>query len=414
MNRYFKKENLYLILLSVMAFFPILPMGIISTSILVFTIVCLIFFIKHKPQARNIKWLFIITGFYLWMIIAILYSQDIGYGLKKLQSSISLLIIPLSIFLFIDKISSKTINTIHKCFVLANIFLVLFIHYYLFTKGVYNEFKSATFWDSPVRNALSENYFKDLHPTYISLWLLYCVLYLLDLVIKRYEEIKITFIFLIVFIQITFLATTILLSARISMIAFTIALITYIFFSIKNKTFKYGSITVIIIMIIISISNISYLKSRLIDEFKATEFSPPIGDTHNSVNIRVGVYLCSIEVLKSNWLFGVGHGNVQSKLNKCYAQFNTDIYKTTTYNTHNQYLHIFISSGIIGIILFLFLLFEQLKLAFYHHDFLFLAFIILLFVSFLSENILIRIHGVLFYVLFSTLYIKKWTQIQKN
>jgi len=411
----FLKDKRYdLLLLVVIAFFPLFKMAMISISIILFITISFYLFFNNKITITNFKlnrkWVFITSGFYLWMIVAILYSSNIYEGFESLQSSVAILIFPIVIFLFIDRIPNRVFLIINFCFVIANIFLSLYIHYYLFSKGIYSDFKSVTFWDSPVRDSLAEISFKELHPTYISLWFLYSVLYMLDFLVGKFRELNKQIIFLVIIGQIILLFTTILLSTRMTLIAFIVAIIVYSFYKIKNKLTKFLIILVILITTIISVFNVSYLRARLIDEFKVTKLEPPVDQTHNSINIRVGIYHCSFKVLKPNWLIGVGAGNVQKELNICYNKFNTDVYQKTNYNTHNQYLHIFIASGIIGLVLFLFLFYYQIKLALLNKDYLYLAFTILLFISFLSENILVRINGVIFFALFNTLFIKKWIQ----
>ena len=398
MNNLVENIDLNIVLLSVIAFFPIYPMGVISVTIIAFAITSiLLFFFRRKNSDNktvNNKWFLITTGFYLWMIISILYSQNSLYGIQKLQSSISLLVFPAIIFLLIDKLSVKSFEIINLCFVIANILLAIYIHYSLFSSGIYNSFEEVTFWNLPVRDLIMTSKFKELHPTYVSLGFSYSILYLVDFSLKN--SLKRAVATVLIFIILFLLITTILLSARITLIAFIIALLVYIVFKVSNRKSKYLIIGIIIAITTLGVLNISYLRSRLIDEFKATELKPPVGESHNSVNIRVGIYQCSFYVLKLNWFFGVGHGNAQRKLNDCYNKFETDVYKRTDYNTHNQYLHIFISAGIIGVILFIAMFILQFKLASTHKDYLYFSFLIIILISFLSENMLSRVHGVLF------------------
>ena len=74
-----------------------------------------------------------------------------------------------------------------------------------------------------------------------------------------------------------------------------------------------------LLIFILSITKISFISSRIITEFQQTELSPPVGKKHNSINIRVGIYQCAFEIASSNFLLGVGFGDVQDELDSCYT-----------------------------------------------------------------------------------------------
>lgn len=409
------KEHKQSFLLLVLAFFPIYKPALMSITIIVFVLFSIIFWFRENKNLNfktiSTKWFFITTGFYIWIVIAILYSEHINLGLKSLQSSISLFIIPFVLFFFTENISKKTVRYINLSFVTACALLAIYIHAYLFYKGVYTDYKTTTFWQSPIRETLAINPFKDLHPTYISLWFFYCIIYLIDRLLTNFKKNK---PIVVLPLLVLFLISTVLLSSRIAFIAFIVALLSYFLFSIKNRKVKIVAISFLITSTIVLIMSFSTLKSRFVDEFKVTELKPPVEEVHNSLNIRVGIYNCTIDLIKQHWLLGLGSGNVQKNLNNCYSNYNTDVYKKTDYNTHNQYFHVFLASGIIGLLLFLVAFFFQLQLAIRTQNFLYLSFLILLFVSFLSENILVRINGVFFYVLFNSLFIKQCIQRQKT
>jgi O-antigen ligase len=121
--------------------------------------------------------------------------------------------------------------------------------------------------------------------------------------------------------------------------------------------------------------------------------------TNFSTGIRIGVYKCSLKLVKENWILGYGLGDSQDALNSCYYEYDELLYKDK-YNSHNQYLDILLKSGIIGLLFFLFFLFSNIRNCFKRKDL--IAFCVLLFYAFnfLTENILARQTGIiLFYFL---------------
>ena len=63
---------------------------------------------------------------------------------------------------------------------------------------------------------------------------------------------------------------------------------------------------------------------------------------------------CSKKIINNNPLFGVGTGDVQDELQKCYTENNyyqLTYWENTKYNAHNQFLETTIGQGIIGLFL---------------------------------------------------------------
>src|SRR5690606_34619297 len=81
---------------------------------------------------------------------------------------------------------------------------------------------------------------------------------------------------------------------------------------------------------------------------------------------RVLIWSCSLKFLQSrehNFFFGNGHDEVQTFLNNCYMdtippkyQYKEDVFIRNEYNTHNQYLDFFSSTGVIGVVLLVLLM----------------------------------------------------------
>ena len=203
-----------------------------------------------------------------------------------------------------------------------------------------------------------------------------------------------------------FLLSTMLLSVRITVIGFFFSLLVLLYLMVKNKWAIVTSFGLLGTIFFLAIVNISFLRARFIDEFRITELKPPVGLSTNSINTRVGIYLCSMEVFSDNWLIGTGVGDVQDELNKCYTQFDTNIYKEAKYDTHNYFLFVGIASGVIGLLAFICMFGFHLKESIKQNNVLFIVFIVFVLICMLPENILNRNHGIVFYAIFSSLFMK--------
>src|SRR5690606_12838265 len=77
----------------------------------------------------------------------------------------------------------------------------------------------------------------------------------------------------------------------------------------------------------------------------------------------------------------------------------------TKYNPHNQYLSEFLKSGVIGIILFLCVILQQFRLALKNKNTIQLFFMFSIVFFFLSESVLVRLIGVVFFFFFIILFL---------
>ena len=127
---------------------------------------------------------------------------------------------------------------------------------------------------------------------------------------------------------------------------------------------------------------------------------------NNSTSIRFYILKCSIKMALEKPFFGHGLGDVQNELDLRY-NINETILPSNKYNSHNQYLFVWLSSGIIGLIFFLLFLYYCFSLAVRSQDYFFLSILILFAVSFLFENILSRQSGVILFSFLVNLLVLK-------
>ncbi len=124
----------------------------------------------------------------------------------------------------------------------------------------------------------------------------------------------------------------------------------------------------------------------------------------NSMIMRQLIWNVDLAVLKEHWLWGVGPAAVWTRLAEHY--FLTSLilrFPLQTYDTHNQYLDLWLSFGIFGflisLLVFFYLIFRSLK----QKDALFQSFLVIVFLTFFTENVLSMQRGVLFYAVLSAL-----------
>ncbi len=124
---------------------------------------------------------------------------------------------------------------------------------------------------------------------------------------------------------------------------------------------------------------------------------------NHSVTMRLEYWKTGLNIVKENWLFGVGIGDVEKAYQKQYEKDQSNLPVENRRKSHNQFLYFTIALGIIGLIWFLFYLFYPGYFLNKFNDQLYLFFFIIAFMSFLTEDTLRTQIGVSFFAFFNTL-----------
>jgi O-antigen ligase len=111
--------------------------------------------------------------------------------------------------------------------------------------------------------------------------------------------------------------------------------------------------------------------------------------TGNSLAQRFEFWRASRHILKDRWLIGVGTGDLPRAFNRSYQEIETLLDNEHRFRAHNQIVSIFMALGILGLVWVMFIIFGPFmwrpENAF---DLRFIAFILILGLSFLAEDTL--------------------------
>lgn len=120
--------------------------------------------------------------------------------------------------------------------------------------------------------------------------------------------------------------------------------------------------------------------------------------------LRLLSWDASIDVVKNNWLFGVGEANKETVLIEKYVEKGYDFPAQERLNSHNQYFDFLFSGGIIGLSLFVAGLGALMIRAIRQDNFLLGIFVGLIAFNALFENVLTLYSGIVFFSLFIILF----------
>lgn len=405
-----RQKQIPLLILIAAAFFPILKYAF---SFALLSLLLLVSLISYRHQLRSafadrkrLRFFFIATGFYWLLLASMMYTSNLTYGLHVLQHGLYLLVYPLILLVIFQSIQRLQVHLVVIAFVIATLLYSLYMHGQFLQLGLYQNYRPTEFNDLPFRLAIMSFEVGSAHPTYVSIWFFFCVLYLTDCLFSYHFSRK-WIVVIAVFLITYFIASAVILSSKISIIAFVIAQIVLLYLHIPRGMVRNVIIITILIVFTVAVFKISFLRARFIDEQTSLPLKPPVGVATNSTNIRIGIYQCALQLASDNWLFGLGIGDVQDSFNQCYEQYQTEVYKEIDYNSHNNFFDVLLSAGITALVALFIFFFVNCRDSIAKGNRMFIVTLVLLAICMMAENILSRNHGVVFYSLFCSLFMKQ-------
>lgn len=120
---------------------------------------------------------------------------------------------------------------------------------------------------------------------------------------------------------------------------------------------------------------------------------------------RFEFWKASVNVIKENIWTGVGTGDNQIALNEYYEISNSKLEKENWLRSHNQFLAIGVSFGIIGLLIFLLCLLYPCYGQFHIKNYFYITFFITCIISMFTEDTLETQAGLTFFIFFSSFYL---------
>lgn len=145
-----------------------------------------------------------------------------------------------------------------------------------------------------------------------------------------------------------------------------------------------------------------YLKQMLIG-FK--EYKDNRNPNGSSLMQRIEYWKTSAYLIEKKPFAGYGTGDVAKSFARAYEETNSPLLPEYRHRSHNQFLAITIALGFIGLIVFLFsIIYPPVKCGKFNNYY-YLIFVIIVFISFLTEDTLETQAGATFYAFFGSLFL---------
>jgi len=402
------KINNTLFFLSIVLFglYPLVPEQYESYVPIIFITSSFIFFCVNIKRGVIWRPLILMSLIFVVFFVSCLLSDNTYLGFKKIETMLSLIAFPIACFWFLKNVKLDFViiqSIFFKVFFISNIIFSVIAYYLLsFYRNPKFSSKDADFF----RNAIADIPYIGEHSIYISIFLAIAII-IGTFIFKQGNHNILVKIGLIVG-QFILISLLLLLMSKGIIIALIIAfLVPFIFSKQVSKKIIFGSaIIVILIFILLPKHN-----NRFGELLKKESFEQI--DMNNSTSIRFYILKCSIKMMLEKPFFGHGLGDVQKELDFRY-NINEEMLPSGKYNSHNQYLFVLLSTGVIGFIFFLLFLYYIFNIAIKNQDYFLLSILILFSISFLFENILSRQSGVILFSFLVNFLVLKYFVLNKE
>ena len=356
---------------------------------------------KKENLRRNWKLIALFAAYFLLFAISILYSENTSSAWKDIESKLSLLLIPLSI------LGQKRLEVKEQA-----VLLKLYV-WFLVGVGVFLVGKSLFL----AGGLLTNQEFSALigvHASYLSLYMAVALFITIQSLTHK-SQIKLNTIIAL------FLAfILVVLAARMVTIATFLSLFTW--FAVVHFTWKrLLTMIVIFIGVVFAISSIDSVKSRFQEgligeqvEFGNVDDSVKV-KTYGGKAIRVAIWQCAQEVVKDNWLMGVGAGDVHKSLQASYKRNEFQLaWQYNNFNSHNLFIETIIAVGVLGVVVLITLFYLLFFSAIKNRNMLLFCFTTLFFMFSLIESAFNVQKGIVFLVAISCLLFSTREEVDKS
>lgn len=339
----------------------------------------------------------IYSAFYLWFVLGMLYTQNEHTGQFNLEKKLSLLILPVLIG------TSSSYHWDMRAPVLWSFVSGTILASLISIGGaVYNYIASgegAYFLHDKLASTIG------LQPPYFGMFLSFTIVIVMShwrSVKDKWTPMQTSILFIGLLLLVCFI---VLLSARTALIFLLLYGVASWLKVNSTKQRMWGVIigVVVIVFLSVMISRSPYLYERFVRPVLA-DITITSGGGETGLSIRLVKWRCSLEGIREYPLLGVGTGDAEDYLVKCYERENFwGMYEQYRFNSHNQYLETGLTLGLIGFFLLTGTIAIPALAAQREKDELLMTFLALFAFSCLTESVLERQWGIVFYTFFVSL-----------
>jgi O-antigen ligase len=334
---------------------------------------------------------------YALTIAGIIYSTDPDQGFKDWEKQLGLLLFPL-IFSLTPIDFKKYKIPLLKCFSIACIAGIVYLYFDATRTILYFHLPGTTLFSNSFTN---QNFSSplNLHATYFSMYCGISLVTLMYLLLNIKGKTGRIFYFMGCFVLLTGIIQLSSKSVLFAVLLIINLMLPY-FLLKEGQRKKFMLISSLLSLIVIcAFTKIGSFKNRFVDSLKQ-DLMINKSFIQNGAESRATRWKIAFALIGKAPVLGNGSGSEVKLLHQKY--FEQHLYNSYLHqlNAHNEYISMMLKFGIIGIVLYAFVLFRGYKEAFRNKDIFFCSFLILVTLVSLSENILDVNKGIFFFGFF--------------
>lgn len=347
----------------------------------------------------------IASGLYVMYCFGLLYTENMNFAWKDLETKLSLLIFPF-IFYSTPRFSEENFSKIMMSFVYGCLAaaIICFLH------ALYNYFHTQYLlsqniwaWNYGINFFLKDRLSIWIHPTYIAMYFVFAlaIIYSLNKKGKFSSQFWIYFFAFILFIFVFLFSSK---AGLISLFLFGLYFLTEKIIAEKKYLVSFLAVSAALV-IFFSLYFAAPEFSGKIDEAIAALTGNVHANSPASTASRMEIWNSSLKVIKNNFWFGTGTGDVKDVLLHQYALDGLTFAVEHKLNAHNQFLQTFASTGFIGLLLLVMGIVAPYAYSLRKKNTLFAIFLTLVTVNFFTESMLETQAGAIFIAFFNCLFL---------
>ena len=365
-----------------------------TVVIILLFILCLITtqFSATINKLTSSKVIVFLLAYFIFGAFSLLWTSNISKGLSIVETSFGFLLLPI-VFASVN-LDETGKNRALLSFVVGCLLALLFC--------VGNAGISLLPGNSEI-SAMDlftyENLASGVHmqPIYLAMYFIMAALVSFYLYTIRFTR---RFIFFLVF-AILFVLAVLMLSSRMEIMALLVICSLGIIKWAKDKGKLKLTFPMLIGLFVVAAAVISLSptnRARFVEMF---DFNSDYTENRwGGRSLRLQKWKYSSEIIADNFIFGVGLGDMQDELQEVYIENDFELGYSYKFNSHNQYVQTALGLGLIGLLAFSFILFYAFQTSWKSQDWLFFSFILLFALSCITESMLLRQKGAIFFAVF--------------
>ncbi|MBN2777416.1 MAG: O-antigen ligase family protein [Bacteroidales bacterium] len=342
---------------------------------------------------------------FLLMVIGYFYSTNKTEAFFFIEIGSSLIIFPFLFYFFKNNNFSSKFHYVFKSYVIGVLISYIILWINIFPKYISTHDYSLLFYTSFSQIIKTPN-----HLSYNVLFAIIIVFLNLmganRILLKNKSKLSIALSFFAFLLLSIYLFQ---LVAKSTIIIYVISLASIVIYSYIKKLIKTPaliSIFAVIIGLSVFMLTIPRVQTRFVNMFNIFTHKQDINfNQKESSTLRFSAMIASVDLIKENWLIGVGTGDVIDELDRCYLEKNYAAAGRGHTNPHNQFLRSFLMSGIFGLLSVLLLFYLLFKTSFKKKSIMAIYWSFIMLMIFAIDDIFIFRDGVIYFAFFTSYFV---------